>query len=73
METGRAAAATGRQFDRLSFPQGRIKRVSGNQATAPGAPTAGFDCHVSQHLASVTTRTSFSLAFERTQVKTMAL
>ncbi|XP_061533043.1 protein TASOR-like [Phycodurus eques] len=46
---------------------GKVKRVSANQTQDLGTPTVGFDCHVSQHLASVTTQTSFSLAFERTQ------
>ncbi|XP_061679671.1 uncharacterized protein tasor2 [Syngnathoides biaculeatus] len=51
----------------IRLTTGKVKRVSATQTRDLGTPTVGFDCHVSQHLASVTTQTSFSLAFERTQ------
>ncbi|XP_037109724.1 uncharacterized protein tasor2 isoform X2 [Syngnathus acus] len=46
---------------------GRVKRVCENRARDVLAPTPGFDCHVSQQLASVSAQTGVSLAFQRTQ------
>ncbi|XP_057692215.1 uncharacterized protein tasor2 [Corythoichthys intestinalis] len=51
----------------IKLTTGRVRRVSENHTKDICAPTVGFDCHVSQDLASVTTQTSFSLAFERSQ------
>ncbi|XP_077423714.1 uncharacterized protein tasor2 isoform X2 [Vanacampus margaritifer] len=51
----------------IKLTTGRVKRVSENHTKDLGAPTVGFDCHVSRHLASVTTQTGYSVAFERTQ------
>ncbi|XP_077452721.1 uncharacterized protein tasor2 [Stigmatopora argus] len=51
----------------IKLTTGRVRRVPENHTQDVCSPTVGFDCHVSQLLASVTTQTSFSLAFERTQ------
>ncbi|XP_054632482.1 uncharacterized protein tasor2 isoform X2 [Dunckerocampus dactyliophorus] len=51
----------------IRLTTGRVRRVSENHSQDLTAPTEGFDCHVSQNLASVSPRTSFRLAFERTQ------
>ncbi|XP_077600754.1 uncharacterized protein LOC144215589 isoform X2 [Stigmatopora nigra] len=51
----------------IKLTTGRVRRVPENHTQDISSPTVGFDCHVSQLLASVTTQTSFSLAFERTQ------
>ncbi|KAM9816027.1 uncharacterized protein tasor2 isoform X2 [Syngnathus typhle] len=51
----------------IRLTTGRVKRVCEYRARNVLAPTPGFDCHVSQHLASVSAQTGFSLAFQRTQ------
>ncbi|XP_077373836.1 uncharacterized protein tasor2 isoform X2 [Festucalex cinctus] len=54
----------------IRLTTGRVRRVCENRGRDAGEPTWDFDCHVSQHLASVTTQTGLSVAFERTQVMT---
>lgn len=51
----------------LRLTQGRVKRVSENYTQNLTEPTEGFDCHVSEQLPSVSSKTSSFLAFERTQ------
>ncbi|KAI9519779.1 hypothetical protein NQZ68_025918 [Dissostichus eleginoides] len=51
----------------IRLTKGRVKNVSENYTQNLTAPTAGFDCHVSEQLPSVSAKTSSFLAFERTQ------
>ncbi|XP_034391151.1 uncharacterized protein tasor2 isoform X2 [Cyclopterus lumpus] len=51
----------------IRLTKGRVKRVLENYTQNFTAPTVGFDCHVSEQLPSVSSKTSSFLAFERTQ------
>ncbi|XP_051238903.1 uncharacterized protein tasor2 isoform X3 [Dicentrarchus labrax] len=51
----------------IRLTKGRVKRVLENYTQNFTAPTEGFDCHVSEQLPSVSSKTSSFLAFERTQ------
>ncbi|XP_020790481.2 protein TASOR [Boleophthalmus pectinirostris] len=51
----------------VKITAGRIKKVSENYTQNLTEPTVGFDCHVSEQLPSVSSKTSSFLAFERTQ------
>ncbi|XP_063762986.1 uncharacterized protein tasor2 isoform X2 [Eleginops maclovinus] len=51
----------------IRLTKGRVKTVLENYTENLTAPTAGFDCHVSEQLPSVSAKTSSFLAFERTQ------
>ncbi|KAJ4937836.1 hypothetical protein JOQ06_002466 [Pogonophryne albipinna] len=51
----------------IRLTKGRVKNVSENYTQNLTAPTAGFDCHASEQLPSVSAKTSSFLAFERTQ------
>ncbi|XP_074533371.1 uncharacterized protein tasor2 [Halichoeres trimaculatus] len=57
----------------IKLTKGRVKKVSENYTQDFTAPTAGFDCHVSDQLPSVSDKTSSFLAFERTQYYTYEL
>ncbi|CAK6961651.1 uncharacterized protein LOC128358393 [Scomber scombrus] len=51
----------------IRLTKGRVNKVLENYTQNLTAPTAGFDCHVSEQLPSVSAKTSSFLAFERTQ------
>uniref|UniRef100_A0A3B3ZQ86 Uncharacterized protein n=1 Tax=Periophthalmus magnuspinnatus TaxID=409849 RepID=A0A3B3ZQ86_9GOBI len=51
----------------VKITEGRVKKVSENYTHNLTKPTVGFDCHVSEQLQSVSSKTSSFLAFERTQ------
>ncbi|XP_067270398.1 protein TASOR 2 isoform X2 [Pseudorasbora parva] len=51
----------------LKLTKGRVKEVTDNYTQNFTPPTAGFDCHVSEHLGAVSSTTSSFLAYERTQ------
>ncbi|XP_029290247.1 uncharacterized protein tasor2 isoform X2 [Cottoperca gobio] len=51
----------------IRLTKGRVKKVLENYTQNLTAPTVGFDCHVSEQLPSVSSKTSSFLAFERTQ------
>uniref|UniRef100_A0A3Q2ZP21 Uncharacterized LOC108230070 n=1 Tax=Kryptolebias marmoratus TaxID=37003 RepID=A0A3Q2ZP21_KRYMA len=51
----------------VRLTKGRVRRVVENYTQHFTEPTAGFDCHVSEQLPSVSAKTSSFLAFERTQ------
>ncbi|XP_072291456.1 uncharacterized protein tasor2 [Eucyclogobius newberryi] len=51
----------------VKITEGRVKKVSENYTQNLTEPTVGFDCHVSEQLQSVSSKTSSFLAFERTQ------
>ncbi|XP_042351730.1 uncharacterized protein tasor2 isoform X2 [Plectropomus leopardus] len=51
----------------IKLTKGRVKKVSENYTQNFTAPTVGFDCHVSEQLPSVSSKTSSFLAFERAQ------
>ncbi|XP_053282485.1 uncharacterized protein tasor2 isoform X2 [Pleuronectes platessa] len=51
----------------IRLTKGRVKKVPENYTQNFTAPTVGFDCHESGELASVSSKTSSFLAFERTQ------
>ncbi|KAM6936983.1 protein TASOR-like [Xenentodon cancila] len=51
----------------IKLTKGRVKKVVENYTQNLTKPTMGFDCHVSEHLPSVSAKTSSFLAFERTQ------
>ncbi|XP_070763138.1 protein TASOR [Enoplosus armatus] len=51
----------------IRLTKGRVKKVLENYTQNFTAPTEGFDCHVSEQLPSVSSKTSSFLAFERTQ------
>ncbi|XP_028304444.1 uncharacterized protein tasor2 isoform X2 [Gouania willdenowi] len=51
----------------IKLTRGKIKSVTENYTQTLTTPTEGFDCHVSEHLSSVSSQTSSFLAFERTQ------
>uniref|UniRef100_A0A3Q4BBI1 Uncharacterized protein n=1 Tax=Mola mola TaxID=94237 RepID=A0A3Q4BBI1_MOLML len=55
----------------IRLTKGKAKKISENYTQNFTAPTAGFDCHVSEELTTVSTKTSSFLAFERTQVRSM--
>ncbi|XP_029992885.1 uncharacterized protein tasor2 isoform X2 [Sphaeramia orbicularis] len=51
----------------IRLTQGRVKKVLENYTQNFTTPTVGFDCHVSEQLPTVSSKTSSFLAFERTQ------
>uniref|UniRef100_A0A3P9HHQ9 Uncharacterized protein n=1 Tax=Oryzias latipes TaxID=8090 RepID=A0A3P9HHQ9_ORYLA len=51
----------------IRLTKGKVKKVLENYTERFTEPTVGFDCHVSDQLASVSAKTSSFLAFERTQ------
>uniref|UniRef100_A0A3B3H2C3 Uncharacterized protein n=1 Tax=Oryzias latipes TaxID=8090 RepID=A0A3B3H2C3_ORYLA len=51
----------------IRLTKGKQKKVLENYTERFTEPTVGFDCHVSDQLASVSAKTSSFLAFERTQ------
>uniref|UniRef100_A0A3B3BX95 Uncharacterized LOC112152121 n=1 Tax=Oryzias melastigma TaxID=30732 RepID=A0A3B3BX95_ORYME len=51
----------------IKLTKGKVKKVLENYTEKFTEPTVGFDCHVSEQLASVSAKTSSFLAFERTQ------
>ncbi|XP_056272740.1 uncharacterized protein tasor2 isoform X2 [Pseudoliparis swirei] len=51
----------------IRLTKGRVKRVLENYTQKFTAPTVEFDCHMSEQLPSVSSKTSSFLAFERTQ------
>ncbi|XP_035011715.2 uncharacterized protein tasor2 isoform X2 [Hippoglossus stenolepis] len=51
----------------IKLTKGRVKKVPENYTQNFTAPTVGFDCHESEELSSVSSKTSSFLAFERTQ------
>uniref|UniRef100_A0A096MD55 Transcription activation suppressor family member 2 n=1 Tax=Poecilia formosa TaxID=48698 RepID=A0A096MD55_POEFO len=52
---------------RLTKVKGKVKKVAENYTQHFTEPTVGYDCHVSDQLPSVSSKTSSFLAFERTQ------
>lgn len=71
--TGRLSRKTYRSTNAISVlcccQQGRVKKVLENYTQNFTTPTVGFDCHVSEQLPTVSSKTSSFLAFERTQVR----
>ncbi|XP_054475164.1 uncharacterized protein tasor2 isoform X2 [Anoplopoma fimbria] len=51
----------------IRLTKGRVKKVLENYTQNFTTPTVGFDCHVSEQLPLVSSKTSSFLAFERTQ------
>ncbi|XP_041853778.1 protein TASOR 2 isoform X2 [Melanotaenia boesemani] len=51
----------------IKLTKGKVQNVAENYTQNYTEPTVGFDCHVSEHLPSVSAKTSSFLAFERTQ------
>ncbi|CAL9696878.1 unnamed protein product [Knipowitschia caucasica] len=51
----------------VKITKGRVAKVSENYTQNLTVPTVGFDCHVSEQLQSVSSKTSSFLSFERTQ------
>ncbi|XP_023201992.1 protein TASOR-like isoform X4 [Xiphophorus maculatus] len=51
----------------IRLTKGKVKKVAENYTQNFTEPTVGCDCHVSDQLPSVSSKTSSFLAFERTQ------
>uniref|UniRef100_A0A3B3WS58 Uncharacterized protein n=1 Tax=Poecilia mexicana TaxID=48701 RepID=A0A3B3WS58_9TELE len=51
----------------IRLTKGKVKKVAENYTQHFTEPTVGYDCHVSDQLPSVSSKTSSFLAFERTQ------